>query len=36
MAAYHSFHHPSEKAYETVEEWERTGESKLLQQSKNM
>jgi mannose-6-phosphate isomerase-like protein (cupin superfamily) len=24
-----------EKAYETVEEWERTGESKLLQQSKN-
>jgi mannose-6-phosphate isomerase-like protein (cupin superfamily) len=25
-----------EKAYETVEEWERTGESKLLQQSKNM
>jgi mannose-6-phosphate isomerase-like protein (cupin superfamily) len=24
------------KAYETVEEWERTGESKLLQQSKNM
>ena len=23
-------------AYETVEEWERTGESKLLQQSKNM
>ncbi|WP_413229973.1 cupin domain-containing protein [Halobacillus litoralis] len=25
-----------EKAYETVEEWERTGKSKLLQQSKNM
>ncbi len=25
-----------EVAYETVEEWERTGESKLLQQSKNM
>ena len=25
-----------QKAYETVEEWERTGESKLLQQSKNM
>jgi hypothetical protein len=25
-----------ESAYETVEEWERTGESKLLQQSKNM
>lgn len=25
-----------EKAYETVEKWERTGESKLLQQSKNM
>lgn len=25
-----------EKAYETVEGWERTGESKLLQQSKNM
>ncbi|MFE7061142.1 cupin domain-containing protein [Sutcliffiella sp. NPDC057660] len=25
-----------EMAYETVEEWERTGESKLLQQSKNM
>ncbi|GAA2699290.1 cupin domain-containing protein [Cytobacillus oceanisediminis] len=25
-----------EKAYETVEEWERTGESKLLQESKNM
>ncbi|MGB2992134.1 MAG: cupin domain-containing protein [Paenisporosarcina sp.] len=25
-----------EKAYEIVEEWERTGESKLLQQSKNM
>lgn len=25
-----------EKAYETVEEWERSGESKLLQQSKNM
>ena len=25
-----------EKAYETVEEWEKTGESKLLQQSKNM
>lgn len=25
-----------EKAYEKVEEWERTGESKLLQQSKNM
>ncbi|OHR64028.1 cupin [Bacillus sp. HMSC76G11] len=25
-----------EKAYETVEEWERTGESKLLQQSKKM
>ncbi|WP_096274570.1 cupin domain-containing protein [Paucisalibacillus globulus] len=25
-----------EDAYETVEEWERTGESKLLQQSKNM
>ena len=25
-----------EKAYETVEEWERTGESKLLQQSKQM
>ncbi|WP_240186174.1 hypothetical protein [Lysinibacillus fusiformis] len=25
-----------EKAYETIEEWERTGESKLLQQSKNM
>ncbi|WP_017381699.1 cupin domain-containing protein [Paenisporosarcina sp. TG-14] len=25
-----------EKAYETVEEWERTGESKLLQQSKRM
>lgn len=25
-----------ENAYETVEEWERTGESKLLQQSKNM
>ena len=25
-----------EKAYETVEEWERTGVSKLLQQSKNM
>ncbi|WP_082232950.1 cupin domain-containing protein [Halobacillus massiliensis] len=25
-----------EKAYETVEEWERTGESKLLQQSKNL
>ncbi|TXL64057.1 cupin domain-containing protein [Cerasibacillus terrae] len=25
-----------ETAYETVEEWERTGESKLLQQSKNM
>jgi mannose-6-phosphate isomerase-like protein (cupin superfamily) len=25
-----------ERAYETVEEWERTGESKLLQQSKNM
>ncbi|MEN2768146.1 cupin domain-containing protein [Ornithinibacillus xuwenensis] len=25
-----------EKAYETVEEWERTGESMLLQQSKNM
>ncbi|MDF2557049.1 MAG: cupin protein [Bacillales bacterium] len=24
-----------EKAYETVEEWERTGKSKLLQQSKN-
>ncbi|MBX8943059.1 cupin domain-containing protein [Lysinibacillus sp. K60] len=24
------------EAYETVEEWERTGESKLLQQSKNM
>lgn len=28
--------YPPEKAYETVEEWERTGESKLLQQSKNM
>ena len=25
-----------EKAYETIEEWERTGKSKLLQQSKNM
>ncbi len=25
-----------ERAYETVEEWERTGDSKLLQQSKNM
>ena len=25
-----------EKAYQTVEDWERTGESKLLQQSKNM
>lgn len=25
-----------EKAYETVEEWERTGKSQLLQQSKNM
>lgn len=25
-----------ERAYETVEEWERTGKSKLLQQSKNM
>jgi mannose-6-phosphate isomerase-like protein (cupin superfamily) len=25
-----------QKAYETVEAWERTGESKLLQQSKNM
>lgn len=25
-----------EKAYETVEAWERTGESKLLQESKNM
>ena len=25
-----------EKAYETVEAWERTGESKLLQQSKNL
>nr|WP_259343724.1 cupin domain-containing protein [Oceanobacillus picturae] len=25
-----------ERAYEMVEEWERTGESKLLQQSKNM
>ena len=25
-----------EKAYETVENWERTGESKLLQQSKNL
>ncbi len=25
-----------QKAYETVEEWERTGESKLLQQSKSM
>ncbi len=25
-----------ENAYKTVEEWERTGESKLLQQSKNM
>ncbi|WP_058306316.1 cupin domain-containing protein [Gracilibacillus massiliensis] len=25
-----------ERAYETVEEWERTGESQLLQQSKNM
>ncbi|MEK3806024.1 cupin domain-containing protein [Bacillus sp. FSL H8-0547] len=25
-----------EKAYETVEEWERTGESKLLQQSKKL
>ncbi|CAG9606889.1 hypothetical protein NEOCIP111885_00577 [Pseudoneobacillus rhizosphaerae] len=25
-----------EKAYQTVEEWERTGESKLLKQSKNM
>jgi mannose-6-phosphate isomerase-like protein (cupin superfamily) len=25
-----------ERAYKTVEEWERTGESKLLQQSKNM
>jgi len=25
-----------EKAYQTVEEWERTGKSKLLQQSKNM
>ncbi|MFZ0370624.1 MAG: cupin domain-containing protein [Halobacillus sp.] len=25
-----------ERAYETVEEWERTGQSKLLQQSKNM
>ncbi|PLR95779.1 cupin domain-containing protein [Bacillus sp. T33-2] len=25
-----------ERAYETVEEWERTGESKLLQKSKNM
>lgn len=25
-----------EKAYETVEAWERTGQSKLLQQSKNM
>ena len=25
-----------EKAYETVEEWERSGVSKLLQQSKNM
>ncbi|PUB07592.1 cupin domain-containing protein [Paenisporosarcina sp. OV554] len=25
-----------ESAYKTVEEWERTGESKLLQQSKNM
>ena len=25
-----------EKAYETVEEWERSGQSKLLQQSKNM
>ena len=25
-----------EKAYETVEEWERTGQSQLLQQSKNM
>ena len=24
------------KGYETVEEWERTGESKLLQQSENM
>ncbi|MBA2174228.1 hypothetical protein H0266_04850 [Halobacillus locisalis] len=24
-----------EKAYETVEKWERTGGSKLLQQSKN-
>jgi mannose-6-phosphate isomerase-like protein (cupin superfamily) len=28
--------HSPEKAYETVEEWERTGKSKLLQQSKNM
>ena len=25
-----------EKAYETVEEWERAGKSKFLQQSKNM
>ncbi len=25
-----------EKAYETVEQWEKTGQSKLLQQSKNM
>ena len=25
-----------EKAYETVEEWERTGESQILQQSKKM
>lgn len=25
-----------EKAYEKVEEWERTGRFKLLQQSKNM
>ncbi|WP_332648970.1 cupin domain-containing protein [Lysinibacillus sp. 54212] len=28
--------YPPEKAYESVEEWERTGVSKLLQQSKNM
>lgn len=28
--------YPPEQAYETVENWERTGESKILQQSKNM
>lgn len=28
--------YPPEEAYKTVEEWERSGASKLLQQSKNM